>query len=793
MGHRILTGRMVMLAFSFLLVGMTYAAQDSTVMSNPPAEATAANRSSLTLPASGAVGQPPALATATQGYAAAESCLGCHAAEAAQWKGSDHDWAMRDATEQNVLGNFDNGSFKDAGLSTRFFRKGGEYFVNTEGEDGKPADFQILYTFGYFPLQQYLVALPRGRLQALTVAWDSRPQSEGGQRWFSLYPGQRFAPSDALHWTGRYQNWNAMCADCHSSRLLKNFNDKEDSFASTWHEKNVGCQACHGPGQAHVDLARRDASTVKTYASAKEAGLQVDFKQLGSKGVVEQCAFCHSRRQTLGNGQMPGHPQLDQSLPATLRADLYHADGQILGEVYEYASFAQSKMFNAGVTCTDCHNPHTTELKAQGNGVCLQCHSPQPPVGRFPGLQAKNYDSPDHHHHQVGTPGAQCANCHMPSKSYMVVDPRRDHSLRIPRPDLAAATGSPDACTTCHQGKEPAWAAKAIEGWYENPKRPAIFGQSMHSLRIGQGVPLGILGRLVAEKTNPDIVRASAVEQLADLGPSAMANLRWALDDQSALVRAYAVSGFSRVPPAERVQSLLPLLADPVLAVRDETVRALAGVTAEHLPPAQRDSFQAASTDYERRLRGNADLPGGRLNLAVLLSRQGRDKEAQEQYRQALKLDPYFTPARVNLVTLLSRAQQPQEAEQLLREGVTLEKLPLGDHGNLAYMLALLLVEQGRVQEALPWLETAAVELPDNVRIRYNQGLLLSRLNRREDALVALRSGLEQAPENADLLYTLIYLHAVAGEREQALPYVERMREAAPDDPRLQAIEPYWK
>lgn len=728
-----------------------------------------------------AEGQLPRQASEREGYADVGSCLGCHADQASQWEHSDHAWALREPTAANVLGNFDNAHFDEAGVKARFFRKGDGYYVNIEGEDGKPADFRVLYTFGFEPLQQYLVALSRGRLQALTLAWDSRPAAQGGQRWFSLYPGQRFAPDDPLHWTGRYQNWNGMCADCHSTALAKNYDDKKDSFASTWQEQNVGCQGCHGPGQAHVDWA-------KEHPGASPAqGLAVDFKALGSKGQVEQCAYCHSRRQGLGTGQLPGHPQLDQSLPATLRTGLYHDAGQIDGEVYEFGSFSQSKMYAAGVACTDCHNPHTTKVRIEGNGLCTQCHNTQPNTARFAGLQAKDYDSPEHHHHVVGSSGAQCMNCHMPTKNYMVIDPRRDHSIRIPRPDLAD-TG-PDACTTCHQDQKPAWAATAIEGWFGTPKRPVHYGQAFHGVRQDPSTALSRLGYVLADKSNPAIVRATAADQLADIGPAASSNLRWALQDKDAVVRAYAVGGFTSLPAEQRLKPLLPLLEDPDRAVRDEAVRALADVPAAQLPA----TFAPLLAEYEQRLRSNADLPGGRLNLAVLLQRQGRDEQAMQEYRQALKMDPYFLPARVNLVTLESSAQRLDKAEQLLRDGVALEKMPEADHGNLAYMLALLLVERNKPDEAVGWMEKAAVALPGNSRIRYNQGLLLSRMNRRDEALVALRSGLEQAPENADLLYTLIYLHALAGEREQAFPYVQRMREVAPEDPRLQAIEPYWK
>lgn len=726
----------------------------------------------------------PALASDPAGYAPAASCLGCHAEQAKSWKDSDHDWAMREAKDGNVLGNFADVKFSDAGVTTRFFRRNGQYFVNAEGTDGKPTDFRILYTFGYQPLQQYLVAFPGGRLQALTVAWDSRPASAGGQRWFSLYPGQRFAPTDALHWTGRYQNWNAMCADCHSTNLLKNYDAQHDSFASTWHEQNVGCQSCHGPGQAHVDWAATAKMEAAKEATAAQRGLPVDFQALDGKAQVEQCAFCHSRRQSLGSGAQPGHPLLDSALPASLRPDLYHADGQILGEVYEYGSFTQSKMYAAGVACTDCHDPHSTQVKIEGNGLCLQCHGEQPPA-RFPSLQAKNYDSPAHHHHQPGSTGAQCVNCHMPETTYMVVDPRRDHSLRIPRPDLAEKTASPDACTGCHAGKSPAWASKAIDGWFAQPQRPPHYGELFHALAEGRGDALTSLATLIEDLGKPAVVRATAAERLAQLGEPALPTLAKALEDDSALVRAYAISGFSALAPVPRVRHLLPLLDDPAPAVRDEALRALAGIPLIALPEARRVEFQQRQEEYERRMRGNADLPGNRLNLAVLLERTGRQLEAIEQYRQALRLDAYFSPARVNLVTLSNDIGRHDEAEQALREGLALPDTPLADRGNLAYMLALLQVEQGQPIDALTWLDEAAKALPQNPRIRYNQGLLLLQLQRRDQAQTALEAGLQQAPGDADLLYALIYLHGTAGARDIATRYWYRLQEVAPEDSRL--------
>lgn len=738
------------------------------------------------LPVSAAEGLAPRLADDHAGYAEAASCLGCHGEQAKAWKNSDHDWAMREANAESVLGDFNNTRFEDVGVTSRFFRKNGSYFVNTEGADGKLADFEIRYTFGFDPLQQYLVAFPGGRLQSLTIAWDSRPQADGGQRWFSMYPGQRFAPGDPLHWTGRYQNWNAMCADCHSTNLLKHYDDTNDTFATTWHEQNVGCQGCHGPGQKHVEWAGTLGDKSKhDYASASDIGLPVDFKALGSQELVEQCGYCHSRRQSLGVGQQHGKPLLDAVLPVTLRSDLYHADGQIQGEVYVYGSFAQSKMFAAGVSCLDCHDAHSTQLKLEGNSLCLQCHS-EAPQPRFAGLTAKNYDSPGHHHHPASSAGAQCVNCHMPAQTYMQVDPRRDHSFRIPRPDLSAKTASPDACTVCHQEQTPAWAAQAIEGWFGKPQRPVHYGEGIQAARQARPGSVEGLAKIIGNLDKPAIVRASAVEQLASVpGAPAAQSLRQALKDDSALVRAYAIAGFSEQPSLAKVNLLLPLLDDPARAVRDEALRALASVPLENVPEAHRAKLQSDLADYERRLRGNADLPGGRLTLAVLLERQGRHLAALEQYHQALKIDPYFAPARVNLVTLANNLRRQDEAEKTLRDAMALSDMPLSDRGNLAYLLALLLIERTQPEEAVQWLDEAATALPENSRIRYNQGLLLLQLQQVDKARVALEAGLQQSPNDADLLYALVYLYGSTGQRQTAKEYVQHLQQAAPNDPRL--------
>src|SRR5205823_4298903 len=192
-------------------------------------------------------------------YVGAAACGACHAREYEAWSRSHHRHAMQVADAKSVLGNFRDAKFVYAGTTSLFSTRDGRYYVRTDGPDGKLAEFEIKYTFGVAPLQQYLIELPGGKLQALGIAWDSRPKANGGQRWFHLYPDQNLRAGDPLHWTGINQNWNFMCAECHSTRLRKNFDAATGRFTTTWAEIDVACEACHGPGAEHAARAKAKA------------------------------------------------------------------------------------------------------------------------------------------------------------------------------------------------------------------------------------------------------------------------------------------------------------------------------------------------------------------------------------------------------------------------------------------------------------------------------------------------------------------------------------------------------
>jgi predicted CXXCH cytochrome family protein len=507
------------------------------------------------------LGSAPPVAAAI--FVGSETCAGCHRAEAERWRGSQHERAMQHATEKSVLGDFNDASFDYFGVHSRFFRKDEKFLVETDGPDGELAVFEVKYTFGVDPLQQYLVELPDGRVQALSLAWDSRAKDAGGQRWFHLYPNEQIKHDDVLHWTKLNQNWNFMCAECHSTGVRKNYNAATDRFATTWAEISVGCEACHGQGSRHVVWAKAEQSwwpfgrsedpkmglavrfderrDITWRADPKTGNPARNFPPALLRKEVETCGLCHARRGEFSEAWVPGRWLSDTHVVSSLARGLYHADGQMLDEVYNYGSFKQSRMFAAGVTCSDCHEPHAAKLRAAGDGVCLGCHA------------SDKYASATHHHHAGASPPPACTSCHMPARTYMVVDRRHDHSFRIPRPDLSVKLGTPNTCNDCHADKTPEWATSAIEGWY-GPDRKGFqkYAEAFHSAWTEKADATALLAAVASDGNAPAFVRASALTALGSrVSPSTINLARTALSDPDPMVRIGALDMLESLPGAQ--------------------------------------------------------------------------------------------------------------------------------------------------------------------------------------------------------------------------------------------------
>ena len=731
----------------------------------------------------------PVLPPAT--YVGRASCAGCHAQEVAKWQGSHHDLAMQFADETSVLGNFADAKFRHAGVTSVFSRRDGKYFVRTDGPDGKLADFEIRYTFGVTPLQQYLIEFPDGRMQALSIAWDGRPRSEGGQRWFHLYPHETLRAGDPLHWTGLQQNWNFMCAECHSTDLRKKYDVQSNRFATTFSEIDVSCEACHGPASNHVTWAHREGDWKEldadhglmialderrnvSWAIDPATGNAQRSRSRETAREVEMCGRCHARASRISDDYVHGKPLLDSHRVALLEEGLYWNDGQMRDEVYDHGSFLQSRMFAKGVTCSDCHEPHSLKLREPGSAVCAQCHLPE------------KYASPQHHFHPMGSPGAECAACHMPSATYMQIDPRHDHSLRIPRPDRSISLGTPNACNACHTKQSAQWAVIQTRKHHPEPK-PGYqgFAEAFHAGSRGEAGAQQQLSDLVGDAAQPAIVRASAAQRLARRqGPATIDTLAKAQGDRDPLVRFAAVEALSGVDPALRARLLLPALGDPVRTVRIEAARALAAVPAEGWSAAQRAALEKGVAEWIAVQNFNADRPEAHTNLAALYAERGSSEQAFAELAKALELDPTFSPARVNRADLLRTLGREAEAETTLREAIVRNPQDAAVH----HTLGLSLIRQSRREAGLRELGEAVRLAPNEARFGYVYGIALHDLGRTQDAVRVLESILRTHANDEDTLFALASYLQEAGDVPRALPYARRLVELEPQDPRARAL-----
>ncbi|MCM8531553.1 MAG: tetratricopeptide repeat protein [Lentisphaeraceae bacterium] len=684
----------------------------------------------------------------------ANRCAQCHENEVKDWNGSHHDMAMKPATSEYVIGNFDNAEFTHKGVTSNFYTKDGNYFIKTQNGEGKLEEYKVVNTFGIHPLQQYIVDFPNGSKQCLHLAWDAVKK-----RWYHLYEDTDINPGEWLHWSRGSQNWNSMCADCHSTELKKNYDPVTKSYDTTYKEINVSCEACHGPSEEHI-LAKLNPDA-KVAPNPLFIGLKKDNTPV-NKTEINKCARCHSRRAQLTDHYDHTGEYMDHYLPEILRDGIYHDDGQILDEVYVYGSFAQSKMYHMNVRCSDCHNPHSNKLKLQGNALCMQCHSQKP---------EKAYDSPAHHFHAQGTEGAKCVNCHMPGKHYMGIDFRRDHSLRIPRPDLTVKFGTPNSCNDCHKDKEPQWAADAIIKQFGD-KRAPHFSEVLTYARTENFNNPGILIALSRDTTQPAIARATALWMLQSFPSNeSYACAADMLSDKEPLVRFHAVSSFNGLQKAQR-KPLAKLLKDKVRAVRIEAANLLADFTAEELDFNDREAFAKALVEYKKYLMMSADSATGQMNLGNLYLKRNERPKAIEAFKEAVTIDNYFNMARINLAYILSMDKKYDEAEKLYLK--VLEQEPT--YGDAWYSLGLLYSEQKRFDKAEEAFDKASMRMPTNIRIFYNRALCLQKLNRMPDAEKAFETGLRNFPQAsqrsqpfADTLYALILLQLDMGNKEKAM------------------------
>jgi predicted CXXCH cytochrome family protein len=709
-------------------------------------------------------------------YIGRDKCITCHETQAHDWKGSYHDKAMEHATEATVVGDFNDVTFKHFENTSRLFKKDGKFFANTDGPDGKHRDFEIKYVFGVYPLQQYLVELEGGRLQALSITWDAKDK-----KWYHLYQDEAIPHTDILHWSKPLQNWNYMCASCHSTDLKKNYDPKTDKYNTTWFEMNVSCEACHGPGSAHVDWANTEAEGVKGgmyYGGDTDYRLTNPMKGREAYRQTETCAPCHARRQEVFPGFQAGNRFYDHYTVQPILDQLYFPDGQIKDEVYVHGSFVQSKMYHKNVVCSNCHNPHSTKIYVPGNQLCVRCHD------------ASKFDTATHHHHPLESKGALCIECHMPKRTYMVVDDRRDHSFSMPRPDLSIKLGVPNACNQCHQDKDAKWANDAVVKWW-GPKRHTDphFAATFAAARNNEPAAEAGLIALTKNKERPATIRATAVTELSRYGSrSAMEAGIASLKDSHPMVRAAALRKVSQLPQQNRtmlVQLITPLLHDEFRYVRVEAARLLVPVANQIFADrSQRDSkaFWLALEDYKKGQSYLTDRAGTHLNLAVMWDGLGKTDKAIKAYQKAIEMEGHFVPARMNLAMLYARLNRTSDAEEQLAAALRAQP----SNAQVHYSMGLLMAEnKARIGQAVFHLGRAAVLEPNNPRMQYNYGLALQRIQKYAVAAPVLNRAHQLEPRSPDYLNALIALYSQQSQWSQAASYAQKLVNLFPSNPQF--------
>ncbi|MCC5453291.1 ammonia-forming cytochrome c nitrite reductase subunit c552 [Rheinheimera sp. UJ51] len=675
-----------------------------------------------------------------------ENCVSCHTEQVKQWLQSDHAKSMATADPDNVLANFNDVEITHYSQKAKFYRSKDKFLIDLT-EAGTTNTYEVIYTFGHYPLQQYLVPAPNGKYQVFPFAWDSREQNEGGQRWYPNHPAEDIGINDRLHWKQPMQNWNGMCADCHSTGLKRNFDNESLSFNSQFDNINVSCASCHGDMTNHYianktqrpeillktpnllsGLSSNDIKAVGKWLFKKGDKIaswheEIDGKYQPAKrdnNFMESCFGCHSLRSPLTNGINPEQTFLDQFTPSFLMPPLYFADGQIHEEVFVYGSFLQSRMYEAGVNCIDCHNPHTMKVKVEGNGLCLQCHA------------ANTYDGIKHTKHPSNSEASQCVNCHMPTRTYMGVDARRDHSFSIPSPRVSEKTDAPNACINCHE-KSNAWVAEQLSKWYGRDSTLIIEEEQYIAFIHGEKFTKAAILKLLQAKSLPIIKRAtllailpSRIEALTD------SELRPFILSEEPLLRLAVAQAGRALPPRERLKTYPRLLEDEYKAIRVAAANNLVGLGISSSSYKNALSELTASNAISQ-WRGE-----GNLNQSLIEYEQGNIEQAETLLKQGTIVDPYFEANYINLAELYRSQNLMAKEESVLEKA--LSSMPKSDL--IHYSIGMFNIRKSNKTKAVFHFKKATELNPSNVQNWYIYALALDNTGQIPQSIEALKKGL---------------------------------------------------
>ena len=649
-------------------------------------------------------------------------CEECHQEVYDRWVESDH-FHANDLFRKSEWEKVFNGYrvYVKSGRVSEFLVKKGEPTIRTIGLDGVSHDFHPEMTLAYSPMVQFLVPFPGGRWQVTDHAWDMQKQE-----WFSVFDFEddNRRPEEWGHWTQRGMNWNAQCGICHTTHFSKNYRIESDSYQSEWKEQGIACLQCHGAMPKH--LANPDAPIS-------------DDEQVSSEAYYQSCYSCHSRREDITGDFRIGDRFEDHhriQLPVSER--YYFPDGQNKDEVFVYGSFLQSRMYQKGVRCMDCHDPHSMKviLPIENNQLCMVCHTAPGARGAIP------VDPVLHGHHEVGSEGNRCVECHMPERIYMARDPRRDHGFHTPDPFLSQEIGVPNACINCHAEEGETWVMDAYEDWYgESEKRKTARKQARITNQAYSGDPDSVDDLLeLLDESDMDIWRAAYAQMAMDLRPTpeVFARVLPYLEDDSYLVRSAILQTLTNYPGYESL--IRPLLNDPARVVRVDAAWYLRN---------EMDPDSKVWKELMHYMRYTADQPGGALRWSEFEAGRGNTAAAEEWIDKVIEWDRTSVDAMLAKGFLLNRLGKPKEA--ILAFGKVFERDP--QNPLPLYYQALIMAEQGDSDLAFETLHRVISIDPEMDRAWYNLGLLYNETGDVDSALSYLDQAISLNPEQPDYLY----------------------------------------
>lgn len=644
----------------------------------------------------------------------AETCRECHEAEYDDWLGSHHHLAQRRLDPSRDLEAFSQGELEDqAGRKYQLSGPSPEFSIEEVGS-GLPGVVEAV--IGETPIRQYLITFPDGRYQIQGLTWDPH-----NKQWFNVFGDEDRNQGDWGHWSQQGMNWNSNCAWCHMTDFEKNYDLRTNSYASEWKIEGISCIQCHSGMKEHV-------------AAARSGNYEPTLTEPNIELAMDNCASCHARREELTANGFKAGEKFDEHFRLVLPdlPNAYFVDGKANEEDYVFASLKMSRMGHKGVSCLDCHNPHSHEtiLPVEDNSLCMRCHAT--------GLnEATIIDPVTHSQHPLNSAGNQCVSCHMPERLYMQRDARRDHGFTIPDPQLTIDYDVPNACQACHGDKTVEWARDAVESWFPHSERRQELRERARILDAyyrGDSESWKEAHGLLQSEENV-YWRSAYLRILGAMAPGTPESLEAALNSmksKSPVERESALRILSN--RGDRLPDLQRALYDSSRLVRNQAADTLSMMY---------NPNQSAFQEWLEYAEANADRPAGALRRAELAVQQGDVALAKQLAEKAASFDRNNAHLLYDIAIMFARVGDLDGAMSKISDA----KLIDSSLGILWFGEGLLYAEKGDTRRSIESMEAAVEKDASQDRWWYNLGVAYLQTGESDKAKKALEKAISLNPE----------------------------------------------